>query len=161
MAPPLTTRQHPSAPPRTWGAAYRIPARHVDEVRRYLDIREINGYTVDFAAFHVPPRVAASMDSAATQPIKALVYIGQPTNPQFVGPQDMDVLAEHVARSSGPSGQNCEYVYELAAALEQIRREADVDVEVDEHVADLARRVRAVLARAQKPSEGVAVTTAS
>lgn len=146
--------QHPSAPSRVWGAAYRIPASHVEEVRAYLDIREINGYSADMAAFHVPvhiPRHEAAADLTSGQrpetmsapaPISCLVYIGTPENPQFVGPQDMDALAEHIAQSKGPSGRNAEYVYELAAALEQIRKDVGADIEVDEHAADLARRVR-------------------
>lgn len=73
-----------------------------------------------------------------------------PENPQFVGPQDMDELAEHVARSRGPSGENSEYVYELAAALEEIRREAGAEIEVDEHAADLARRVKVVERRMER-----------
>ena len=50
-------------------------------------------------------------------------------------------------KSRGPSGENREYVYMLAEALEGLRREAGVEGEggpVDEHVADLARRVREV-----------------
>jgi len=84
---------------------------------------------------------------SAPAPISCLVYIGTPENPQFVGPQDMDALAEHIARSRGPSGRNAKYVYELAAALEQIRRDVGAEIEVDEHAADLARRVRQVETR--------------
>ncbi len=50
-------------------------------------------------------------------------------------------------KSRGPSGENREYVYMLAEALEGLRREAGMRGEggpVDEHVADLARRVREV-----------------
>lgn len=77
-------------------------------------------------------------------PINCLVYIGLPTNPQFLGPQDPQALAEHIVRSRGPSGENKEYVYMLDQALEQLRVDAglDADFEVDEHVADVARRVR-------------------
>lgn len=56
----------------------------------------------------------------------------------------MDVLARHVVRSRGPSGENSEYVYKLAEAMEELRKEAGLgaEVEVDEHVADLAEKVR-------------------
>jgi len=78
------------------------------------------------------------------------VYIGLPNNPQFLGPQDPDQLAAHIARSKGPSGENSEYVYNLAAALEGLRREAGLvdgaggeeDDGDDMHVSDLAARVR-------------------
>ena len=63
-----------------------------------------------------------------------------PDNPQFLGPQDPDRLAAHIVRSRGPSGENKEYLYNLAEALEQIRKDAGVEVEVDDHVHDIARR---------------------
>lgn len=37
---------HSSAPEKVWGVAYRIETEHVEEVKEYLDIREINGYTI-------------------------------------------------------------------------------------------------------------------
>ncbi|KAI6893647.1 hypothetical protein KC334_g12648, partial [Hortaea werneckii] len=46
------TDQHPSAPPRVWGAAYRIPSPRVAEVKEYLDIREINGYSIQYTPFN-------------------------------------------------------------------------------------------------------------
>ncbi|KAI9723191.1 MAG: hypothetical protein M1828_004294 [Chrysothrix sp. TS-e1954] len=158
------TDSHPTAPPRVWGAAYRIPAVHVRETKELLDIREINGYTVDFAAFHVPVHVRSAVSTSSStstsakaptapvadsssanhppaQPITCLVYIGLPSNPQFLGPQDPDALAAHIVRSTGPSGENREYVYELERALEELRVQAG-EVEVDGHVSDLAGRVR-------------------
>lgn len=35
-----------SSADKVWGVAYRIKAEHVEEVKEYLDIREINGYTI-------------------------------------------------------------------------------------------------------------------
>ena len=117
-----------------------------------MDIREINGYSVDFAAFHIPVLILSQAASAngspgekaahVQAPIKCLVYIGMPDNPQFVGPEDPAKLAAHIVRSKGPSGENKDYLYSLAAALEQIREEAGVEVEVDDHVNDIARRAR-------------------
>lgn len=85
--------------------------------------------------------VAAKLTSGGR--IRALVYIGLPDNPQFLGPQDPDALAEHIVKSRGPSGENREYVYLLAESLTQLSKDAGVDgVEVDEHAHDLARRVK-------------------
>ncbi|SMQ50272.1 unnamed protein product [Zymoseptoria tritici ST99CH_3D7] len=148
------TDQHASAPPRTWGAAYRIPSKHVPEVKEYLDIREINGYSIQYVPFH--PQSSSNQpltpnDSNSSLPpgeIKCLVYIGLPDNPQFLGPQDPQALAEHIVDSRGPSGENKDYLYQLDEALRGLSRDSG-----DEHVSDLARRCREVEARRGKGDE--------
>ncbi|KAK0612960.1 ChaC-like protein-domain-containing protein [Bombardia bombarda] len=135
------TDHHGSAPHKVWGVAYLIRPDKVDEVKEYLDIREINGYTIHYTLFHP----AASVDPALlprSGPIKALAYIGTPDNEQFVGPQDPQRLAEHIYHSRGPSGLNREYLWELEKALEELSPESG-----DEHVTDLSNRVRAVAAQ--------------
>lgn len=129
---------HPSpADDRVWGVAYRIEPGHVDEVKEYLDIREINGYTIHYTPFH--PAAA----SESQEPIRALVYIGTPDNDQFVGPvRDPQALAEHIYASRGPSGLNRDYLFGLERSLAELSPESG-----DEHVRDLAARVRAVAAR--------------
>ena len=124
---------HPS-PSQVWGAAYHIPPAHVADVQAYLDIREINGYSIQYAGFH---------PANPSQPtIRCLVYIGLPNNPQFMGVQEPDQLARHIWRSRGPSGENSEYLFMLEEALEGLGKESE-----DEHVEDLARRVRALGAK--------------
>ncbi|KAF2403823.1 ChaC-like protein [Trichodelitschia bisporula] len=113
-----------------WGAAYHIPAEHDAFVREYLDIREVNGYTIQYTDFHPSPSPTPN-----PAPIRTLVYIGLPSNPQFVGPQEPDALARHILRSMGPSGENREYLFELYAALEGLGPESG-----DGHVKDLVRR---------------------
>ncbi|KAM3419719.1 Gamma-glutamylcyclotransferase [Cercospora zeina] len=160
------TDQHASAPPRVWGAAYRIPAANVAEVKEYMDIREINGYSIQYTPFKQPTK---QQDMSATyqdvhvpndlttdgKAIKCLVYIGLPDNPQFLGPQDPQALAEHILKSRGPSGENKDYLYELEAALNELSEES-----CDEHVSDLARRCREVEARI-KADEGETQTCAT
>ena len=115
---------------RVWGTAYRIKAEKVAEVRDYLDIREINGYTIHYTPFY----------SADTSPsIRTLVYIGTPENPQFMGPQDLQNLADHIHQSSGPSGMNKDYLWNLETALDHLSAESG-----DEHVKDLSERVRRI-----------------
>ncbi|KAK5674785.1 hypothetical protein LTS10_012521 [Elasticomyces elasticus] len=147
------TDQHASAPPRVWGAAYRIPAPHVAEVKHYLDIREINGYSIQYTPFNKPldmsatyqtvhsvPEAQSQHNSAIPAEIpRCLVYIGLPSNPQFLGPQDPQELAEHIMRSRGPSGENRDYLFQLEEALDGLSKES-----VDEHVTDLARRCRVI-----------------
>ncbi|KAH6626010.1 ChaC-like protein-domain-containing protein [Chaetomium sp. MPI-SDFR-AT-0129] len=164
------TDHHDSAPDKVWGVAYRIKADRVAEVREYLDIREINGYTIHYTPFHPAPpathttstsKTATDADAGADAdlttlpdyPIRTLVYIGTPDNDQFVGPQDPQLLAEHIFRSSGPSGQNRDYLLGLEAALDELSPESG-----DEHVTDLSNRLRAVIAReegAEKGGDGV------
>ncbi|KAK4128357.1 cation transport regulator-like protein [Parathielavia appendiculata] len=133
------TDHHGSAPNKVWGVAYRIKPDRVAEVKEYLDIREINGYTIHYTPFH-PAR--------GGEPIQTLVYIGTPDNEQFVGPQDPQALAEHIYRSAGPSGLNRDYLWGLEAALDELSPESG-----DEHVTDLSNRVRAIAARDEKEKE--------
>jgi len=137
------TDHHDSAPDKVWGVAYRIIPERVAEVKEYLDIREINGYTIHYTPFHPAPDVDASLLPGTSEGhIKTLVYIGTPDNEQFVGPQDPQELAEHIYRSEGPSGLNRDYLWGLEKALDLLSSESG-----DEHVTDLSNRVRAVAVR--------------
>ncbi|TGO17757.1 hypothetical protein BTUL_0015g00930 [Botrytis tulipae] len=140
-----STPSPPSSPPKTWGVAYHIPSSHVAQVREYLDIREINGYTIHYTEFY--PAVSSSSSSATEtqqqqQPIRTLLYIGTPSNPQFTGPQDPQELAEHIFRSEGPSGLNRDYLLSLDVALDELSTESG-----DDHIKDLANRVRKIAER--------------
>lgn len=121
---------HPSGSDKVWGTAYRIEASKVDEVREYLDIREINGYTIHYTPFHPADKSPA---------IRTLVYIGTPDNDQFMGVQEPQALAEHIYKSQGPSGLNKDYLYNLDIALDSLSPESG-----DGHIKDLATRVRRV-----------------
>jgi glutathione-specific gamma-glutamylcyclotransferase len=124
---------HDVAPDRVWGVAYRIKADRVAEVKEYLDIREINGYSIHYTPFQ---------PADGADPIRTLVYIGTPDNDQFTGPQDIQQLAEHIYGSVGPSGLNRDYLWELETALDALSPESG-----DQHVSDLSDRVRAVARR--------------
>jgi len=114
-------------------------------VKEYLDIREINGYTIEMVALHTTTTTTSITFQA---PINCLVYIGLPSNPQFMGPQTLNALAAHIFRSRGPSGENKEYLYMLEEALEGLAKEVGESVgEVDEHVSDLAARVKLIESR--------------
>ncbi|KXT14317.1 hypothetical protein AC579_8406 [Pseudocercospora musae] len=146
------TDEHPSAPPRVWGAAYRVPKDKVAEVTEYMNIREINGYSIQYAPFKRPEDMSATYQdihlsadvNSDGSTIRCLVYIGLPDNPQFLGPQDPQALAEHIVKSRGPSGENKDYLYELEAALNGLSPESE-----DGHIRDLARRCREIEARRQ------------
>ena len=145
-----------------WGVAYRIAHGHVAEVKEYLVIREINGYTIHYVPFNVAPDddpmllllppsgehrtrrdgEMATVVPSATSTINTLVYIGTPDNEQFIGPQDPQQLAEHIYLSEGPSGPNRDYLWELERALMDVSRGSE-----DEHVSDLSSRARAFAIR--------------
>ena len=114
-----------------WGTAYRIKRPHVAEVKAYLDIREINGYSIRYTDIHPA--------DPALPPIRCMVYIGLPSNDQFTGPQDPQKLAEHICRSRGPSGENKEYLFMLERSLQDLDPGSG-----DKHVEDLAARVKAI-----------------
>lgn len=99
-------------------------------MREYLDIREINGYTIHYTPFHPADGAPA---------IRTLVYIGTPDNDQFMGVQEPQALAEHIYKSQGPSGLNKEYLYNLDVALDSLSPESG-----DGHIKDLANRVRKI-----------------
>ena len=62
-----------------------------------------------------------------------------PDNPQFLGPVPPQSVAETVNASIGPSGENREYLLHLEQALDELCPGSH-----DEHITDLARRVRAL-----------------
>jgi len=62
-----------------------------------------------------------------------------PDNPQFLGALPPQEIAETINASIGPSGENRDYLLHLEQALEDLSTDSH-----DEHISDLARRVRAL-----------------
>lgn len=127
---------------KVWGAAYHIPASHAEEVHDYLDEREIDGYSAHFTPFHAVSSAESTVQPEASGPIICMVYIGQPTNPQFLReavrrePQD---VAAVISAGHGLSGKNAEYLFLLEKALQGLGLGT-----ADVHVTDLVRRVKAI-----------------
>ncbi|KAK6544003.1 hypothetical protein TWF694_000717 [Orbilia ellipsospora] len=128
----VTLIEHPTEEP-VWGAAYLIAPSEVERIKQYLDLREINGYSIHrHPVYH---NLADRESEGIPNPIPAILYIGTPDNPQFVGPaESTTALAQHILNSRGPSGENKEYLYNLHTALEQLAPEAH-----DPHISELAR----------------------
>lgn len=125
--------------PKVWGAAYHIPATHAEEVHDYLDDREIDGYSVHYTPFHATVEPSSV---GVGGPITCMVYIGQPSNPQFLrdaAQREAGDVAGVISRSRGLSGKNTEYLYLLEKALEGLGLGS-----ADAHVTDLVRRVRGI-----------------
>jgi len=96
-----------------------------------------------YQTVHSAPEIGNTPDVPDAIP-RCLVYIGLPDNPQFLGPQDPQALAEHIVKSKGPSGENKDYLYQLEEALNGLSKESE-----DEHISDLARRCREIEGRGQ------------
>ncbi|CAM0136160.1 hypothetical protein VKS41_005445 [Umbelopsis sp. WA50703] len=113
-----------------WGVAFKIPGTDVETTKAYLDHREKNGYsvhTVDVYRVH------------ETEPAvrNALVYIATTDNEAYVGNAPLDDIAKQIAESHGPSGDNAEYLMNLAQALREIAPESH-----DEHLFELEHKVK-------------------
>jgi cation transport protein ChaC len=115
----LTLRENPKAS--CFGMAYKIDQK----VLKALDLREQNGYL----------RYLKSVIFADGKEHEALVYIGDQTTRIYQEEHDVVKLAELIFNSVGPSGQNKDYVYELAQALRDLN-------EPDEYIFELEACLR-------------------
>lgn len=106
------------------GMAYRVK----EDVFEHLDHREKNGYR----------RVDTTLLFRDDSMQEGTVYIAEHDNHAYLGPAPMAQIASHIVASSGPSGQNIDYLLELDAALLNL----GID---DPHVNGLARLARAML----------------
>lgn len=97
-----------------WGTAYAIRRAEWPAIEAALELREQQGYarlTVELSL------AAGDQAGPVVAKVPGLLYVATPVNPYFVGPEALDVTAEIVRRSHGPSGSNLEYVLELDRAL--------------------------------------------
>jgi len=88
------------------GMAYLI----APEALAHLDVREKNGYL----------RFVTSLSLDDGREPEGLVYIATEENAAFLGAASERDIAEHIARSTGPSGPNRDYLLQLADALHQM-----------------------------------------
>lgn len=127
-----------STPRICWGTVFTFETSSHDpesEIWRYLDHREKDGFTrkaVDVYASvdGIDQIVEAGVRSIiivlwATKLIvhqfQCNVYVGEITNPSFeTNPHFMRKIARRIASSTGPSGTNREYLYNLAEAIRSI-----------------------------------------
>jgi len=91
------------------GMAYLI----APDALAHLDVREKNGYL----------RFVTSLSLDDGREPEGLVYIATEENAAFLGAASERDIAEHIARSTGPSGPNRDYLLQLADALHQLDAE--------------------------------------
>eukprot|EP00930_Biecheleria_cincta_P004661 TRINITY_DN105582_c0_g1_i1.p1 TRINITY_DN105582_c0_g1~~TRINITY_DN105582_c0_g1_i1.p1 ORF type:complete len:238 (+),score=43.17 TRINITY_DN105582_c0_g1_i1:93-806(+) len=97
------------------GIVYEVESQEWPEVLEMLDIRERHGYTRTVA----PLRAVTSEGVAGAELGKAIVYFADnPTkSAAYAGPEKISDTAAIIAKSSGPSGENDQYLFMLMEAL--------------------------------------------
>lgn len=97
------------------GVAYEVESDDWPKVLKMLDIRERHGYTRTVA----PLRAVTSEGVAGAELGNAIVYFADnPTeSAAYAGPEKISDTAAVIAKSSGPSGQNDQYLFMLMKAL--------------------------------------------
>jgi cation transport regulator ChaC len=101
-----------------WGRAYLVPRPLVPSVLERLDHRERGGYT----------RIEVEVHLLDSRTVRASTYIALATNQNYLGPASAREIAEQIRKARGPSGDNTEYLRELACAL-RVMGAHDVHVE--------------------------------
>lgn len=112
-----------------WGTAYNLHQDSLTEVVEHLDFRERGGYVRHDVTIQLVGRRATN--------VSGFVYIATKDNENFAGEATLDAIAAQIAGARGPSGDNAEYLYELAASL----RAMDA---ADSHVFALEAAVKAL-----------------
>ena len=119
-----------------WGMAYAIAPPAWPDIEAALELREQQGY----ARLTIEIGLAAGEHAGpVVETVAGLLYVATPANPYFIGPEPLEVTADIVRRSHGPSGSNADYVLELDRTLAAMGA-------VDPEVSALAAQLRAAQA---------------
>lgn len=96
------------------GMAYQV----TPDTFHYLDHREKNGYLRFFTPLYWLEDPAHEISQE-----QGVVYIANADNAAYLGPASDNDIVQHIAKSTGPSGPNSEYLLQLAQALRQLKAE--------------------------------------
>lgn len=107
------------------GIAYLISKKNANKVFQQLDHREKNGYE------KLSINLSLLNDISKT----GISYIAKETNQAFLGSASIQSIAAQIISCSGPSGENKDYLFELANSLREYNF-------IDEHVFELESLVK-------------------
>ncbi|NQZ07226.1 MAG: gamma-glutamylcyclotransferase [Algicola sp.] len=96
----------PSEGSTCFGMSYQV----THDVFEHLDHREKNGYL----------RFEVNIEFEDGEVKAGLVYIAAEDNAAYLGPASEQAIAEHIHNCRGPSGENKEYLLDLAVALRSL-----------------------------------------
>jgi glutathione-specific gamma-glutamylcyclotransferase len=102
----------PDAHGSTWGMVYEVPRLAHARVMTYLDHREQGGYT--------RTQVVVRPRSPGLGPLSCTAYVGDATNPHYLGPAPLPEMAAQIVAARGPSGRNIDYLRALRDALRDL-----------------------------------------
>jgi len=117
------------------GMAYKV----TQDVFEHLDHREKNGYLRYEVDIYFKGLKHDTIKN--TEYKKGLVYIASEDNAAFLGDASDHEIAQQIHRCSGPSGQNRDYVFQLAEALKTLGDNDEHVVSIDRILKQLNRLV--------------------
>lgn len=115
------------------GMAYLISP----EVFVHLDHREQNGY------LRVATDITFDDGVDIGQTVEGAVYIARDDNEAYLGAASEQEIAQHIARSAGPSGPNSDYLNHLAVALRELGKHDAHVFAIEQYLAELLKTERA------------------
>lgn len=126
---------------RTRGVAYRVAPDAAPEARRVIAEREL----VSAAYFETvaPATLLCETTAVATGESRALAYVVDPSHTQYAGRLSLEEQTAVIDESVGPSGRNCEYLFNTVAHL----RAAGLS---NDEIGELAALEAAILARRKR-----------
>lgn len=93
--------------------AYHIDAKEKENVFKYLDFREINGYSRYKIKFYS----CVGNNEIGENSIDIILYVADQDNESFAGESHIDELVDQIFNATGKSGRNRDYVYNLADSM--------------------------------------------
>ena len=107
------------------GIAYLVSQKNANSVFQKLDYREKNGYE----------KLSINLELSNNTSQIGVTYVAKENNHAFLGSAPMQSIASQIISSSGPSGENKDYLFELATALRNYNF-------IDEHIFELESLVK-------------------